>query len=94
MPGPALLFVVMNGVLSNGTMVIMGTGLVETQPTVVTEALPVVTTAATTPQKTSGAARGVGLVMGTVIGAALVLLGTFDMLFFRFRWVITDACAV
>ena len=94
MPGPALLFVVMNGVLSNGTMVIMGTGLVETQPTVVTEALPVVTTAATTPQKTSGAARGVGLVMGTVIGAALVLLGTFDMSFFRFRWVMTDACAV
>ena len=85
-PGPALLFVVVNGVPSNGTMVIVGTGVVETQPTAVAEALPAVTTAATaaatTPQKTSGAARGVGLVMGTVVGAALALLGAFGTSFF------------
>ena len=83
MPGLALLFVVVNGVPSNGTMVIVGTGVVETQPTAVAEALPAVTTAATaaatTPQKTSSAARGVGLVMGTVVGAALALLGAFAL---------------
>ncbi|KAF8436205.1 hypothetical protein L210DRAFT_831563, partial [Boletus edulis BED1] len=32
-PAPALLFVVVNGIPSNGTMVIVGTGNVETQPT-------------------------------------------------------------
>ena len=98
-PGPALPFVVVNGVPSNGTMVIVGTGVVETQPTAVAEALPAVTTAATaaatTPQKTSGAARGVGLVMGTVVGAALVLFGSFGTsFFFRFRWVLADARSV
>ena len=39
---PALLFIVMNGVPSNGTMVIMGTGQVETQPMAVAAVLPVV----------------------------------------------------
>ena len=98
-PGPALLFVVVNGVPSNGTMVIVGTGLVETQPTAVAAALPAVTTAATAaatmPQKTSGAARGVGLVMGTVVGAALAPLGAFGTSFFSFSsWVLADARAV
>ena len=49
-PGPALPFVVVNGVPSNGTMVIVGTHQVETQPAA--EAPPAVMT---TPQ-TSGAA--------------------------------------
>ena len=98
-PGPALPFVVVNGVPSNGTMVIVGTGLVETQPTAVAAALPAVTTAATAaatmPQKTSGAARGVGLVMGTVVGAALAPLGAFGTSFFSFSsWVLADARAV
>ena len=46
MPGLALLFVVVNGVPSNSTMVIVGTGQVGTQPTAmaVPVALPAVTT--------------------------------------------------
>ena len=49
-PGPALLFVVVNGVPSNSTMVIVGTGhavgtgQVGTQPTAVAVAVPAVTT--------------------------------------------------
>ena len=97
-PGPALLFVVVNRMPSNGTMVIVGTGMVETQPTAVAEALPAVTTAATAaataPQKTSSAAQGVGLVMGTVFGAALALLGAFGTSFFVFvgYWLTRAQC--
>jgi hypothetical protein len=39
-PGPALLFVVVNGVPSNGTMVIVGNGAVGTQPTAPASVLP------------------------------------------------------
>ena len=88
-PGPALPFVVVNGVPSNGTMMIVGAGQVETQPTAVAEAPPAVTT---TPQ-TSGVARGVGLVMGTVACAALALLA-FGTSFSSSSWVSTDARAV
>lgn len=57
-PGPALLFVVVDGVPSNGTMVIVGTGQVETQPTAAAAELPViVTSTAATATQVSGAAR-------------------------------------
>ncbi|KII85463.1 hypothetical protein PLICRDRAFT_178532 [Plicaturopsis crispa FD-325 SS-3] len=39
-PGPALLFVVMNGIPSNGTMVIVGNGQVGTQPVSAASTLP------------------------------------------------------
>jgi hypothetical protein len=39
-PGPALLFVVVNGVPSNGTMVSVGSGQLGTQPTAAAAALP------------------------------------------------------
>jgi hypothetical protein len=39
-PGPALLFVVVNGVPSNGTMVTVGNGAIGTQPTTAAAALP------------------------------------------------------
>ncbi|KAG6333443.1 hypothetical protein ID866_5645 [Astraeus odoratus] len=39
-PGPALLFVVINGIPSNGTMVIVGSGNIETQPTSAVADLP------------------------------------------------------
>ncbi|KAJ7080520.1 glyoxal oxidase N-terminus-domain-containing protein [Mycena epipterygia] len=39
-PGPALLFVVVNGVPSNGTYVIIGSGNVEKQPTAAASTLP------------------------------------------------------
>jgi hypothetical protein len=75
-PGPALLFVVVNGVPSNGTMVIVGTGNVETQPTSTAAVLPaIVTSTATTATKSSGAmsARQVDVMMGVVVGGALAL---------------------
>ena len=56
-PRPALLFIVMNGVSSNGTMVIVGTGQVETQPMAVAAVLPVVQTVMTMAAK-SGALDG------------------------------------
>ena len=86
-PGPALPFVVVNGVPSNGTMVSVRTHQVEMQPAA--EAPPAV---ATTPQ-TSGAVRGVGLVMGTVAGATLALLA-FGTSFWSSSWVLTDARTV
>ncbi|OBZ66532.1 Galactose oxidase [Grifola frondosa] len=39
-PGPALLFVVMSGIPSNGTMVIVGNGQIGTQPTSAASVLP------------------------------------------------------
>ena len=81
-PGPALLFVVVNGVPGNGTMVIVGTGQVETQPTTVAAALPAVMTSVTTTttgKTTSGATgRGLGVsmvMMGAVVGGVLAVLG-------------------
>jgi len=39
-PGPAMVFVVVNGIPSNGTFVIVGSGSVETQPTQAASVLP------------------------------------------------------
>ena len=81
-PGPALLFVVVNGVPSNGTMVIVGTGQVETQPTAAAAVLPAVQTATTTAAK-SGALDGKrGVMTGVVVSAALMLLGVSSTSFF------------
>ncbi|KAG9311209.1 glyoxal oxidase [Chiua virens] len=75
-PGPTLLFVVVNGIPSNGTMVIVGSGRVETQPTTVVQALPVVQNATTTADKTSGAANAFGgRAMTSVVAGAALLLG-------------------
>lgn len=52
-PGPALLFVVVNGIPSNGTMVIVGTGQVETQPTSAASVLPPSVTATSIPSPSS-----------------------------------------
>ena len=84
-PGPALLFVVVNGVPSNGTMVIVGTGNVETQPTAAAMALPAVVTSTSTSaasQKSGaeGTNRGVELMIGVVAGCVLGLLGVFGTL--------------
>jgi len=43
-PGPALMFVVVDGVPSQGKMLTVGTGNIERQPTVVAAALPPITT--------------------------------------------------
>lgn len=57
-PGPALLFVVVNGIPSNGTMVIVGTGQVETQPTSAASALPPSVTATSLPSPSSTGKTG------------------------------------
>ncbi|KAL4080006.1 glyoxal oxidase [Scleroderma yunnanense] len=51
-PGPALLFVVVNGIPSNGTMLIVGSGNIETQPTSAVADLP--------PNVQNNAAQGTG----------------------------------
>ncbi|KAF5386334.1 hypothetical protein D9757_006701 [Collybiopsis confluens] len=56
-PGPALVFVTVNGIPSNGTFVIVGSGSVETQPTSAASALPVNQLAST---DTSGSGSGSG----------------------------------
>lgn len=82
-PGPALLFVVVNGVPSNGTMVIVGSGAIETQPTAPVQDLPPIVLATTaTANKTNSALREVGVGTGMVVGAALALLSTLGMFFF------------
>ena len=74
-PGPALLFVVVNGVPSNGTMVIVGAGQVETQPTAAAAVLPAVQTATTTAAKLGAFDGKRGVMTGVVVSAALALLG-------------------
>lgn len=81
-PGPVLLFVVVNGIPSNGTMVIVGTGQVETQPTSAASPLPPSVTATAVPSsssngKTSGA---IGLkadptLISCLCGVAVMILG-------------------
>ncbi|KAF8132765.1 glyoxal oxidase [Boletus edulis] len=91
-PGPALLFVVVNGIPSNGTMVIVGTGNVETQPTATAAVLPAVATATTTSKTntTSGAGRGVvvSAVTAAVVGGVLALLSVFGRCFVVARLVV------
>jgi len=79
-PGPALLFVVVDGIPSNGTMVIVGTGNVETQPTQAAAELPAASNVTTTSVKpsSSGADRR-GVMVGMVAGAALVALSILSM---------------
>jgi len=80
-PGPALLFVVVNGIPSNGTMVIVGTGQVGTQPVTAAADLPEAVTSKPTSAKASGAGRGVDVVMGAVVGGALALWGVLGTWF-------------
>ncbi|KAF9218908.1 glyoxal oxidase [Gyrodon lividus] len=83
-PGPALVFVVVNGIPSNGTMVIVGTGQVETQPTTAASALPAVVTSATGATGGKSPSNGAsdfktGVIAGAILGAAAVIgiLGAF-----------------
>ncbi|KAI6125929.1 putative copper radical oxidase [Pisolithus croceorrhizus] len=80
-PGPALLFVVVNGIPSNGTMVIVGSGNVETQPTSAVSDLPpnVLNDAAqgtgssSNSSQSSSSKPSTGLIVGAIVGAIAVI---------------------
>ena len=81
-PGPCLMFVVINGIPSNGTMVIVGTGQFGQQPTnAVSDLPPSVQNAAATgngsTQSNSGSSSNTGTIVGAVIGviAAIGVIG-------------------
>lgn len=65
-PGPALLFVTINGIPSNGTFVTVGNGQISTQPTAPTSVLP----ASVRSQDASGKGNGTGDGNGKKNGAA------------------------
>ncbi|KAL4063440.1 glyoxal oxidase [Scleroderma citrinum] len=77
-PGPALLFVVVNGIPSNGTMVIVGTGQVETQPTTAASSLPSSVTATSLPSSSGNTGGVPALVANNVV--ATVALGLASIL--------------
>jgi len=83
-PGPAMVFVVVNGIPSNGTFVIVGSGSVETQPTQPASVLP----SSVRLNSASGSATGTGTatsstdhssgsskvaIIASVVGAIVVL---------------------
>ncbi|KAJ7083670.1 glyoxal oxidase [Mycena belliarum] len=89
-PGPAFVYVVVNGVPSNGTEVIVGSGSIGTQPTAAAAVLPAPVNLASAsgsadgsstsagPKSTNSGTPSSGSNKGTIIGAAigaLVILG-------------------
>jgi len=78
-PGPALFFVVINGIPSNGTMVQVGNGQIGQQPTSTASALPAnvqLSSSAggnnSTGNSTSGASH-TGVIIGGIVGAVAVI---------------------
>ena len=82
-PGPCLMFVVINGIPSNGTMVIVGNGQIGTQPTTAVSVLPPSVQNAAAQgsgqgtQSTSGSSSNTGVIVGAVVGviAAIGIIG-------------------
>ncbi|KDQ16060.1 hypothetical protein BOTBODRAFT_107745 [Botryobasidium botryosum FD-172 SS1] len=88
-PGPVLMFVVVNGIPSNGTMVTVGSGKIETQPTQPVQELPVSVRstsnasgsapapAAASSSSSHGLSKGaiIGIVAGLAILAIVVFTG-------------------
>ncbi|KAF9004572.1 copper radical oxidase [Cyathus striatus] len=82
-PGPAFLYVVVNGVPSNGTYVIVGNGQIGTQPTSTASTLPSSGSASgsastgstnTTANSANGASSShTGAIVGAVVGAIAVI---------------------
>ncbi|KAF7301375.1 hypothetical protein MIND_00702700 [Mycena indigotica] len=87
-PGPALVFVVVNGIPSNGTFVIIGTGNIEAQPLSAAAVLPASVLSSSASGSASGSSTGgggasgnadkstsnIGLIAGIAGGAAAVAL--------------------
>lgn len=82
-PGPCLMFVVVNGIPSNGTMVIVGNGQIGTQPTSAVSDLPssiqddVAKGSGHSSPSSSGSSSKAGVIVGAVIGviAGIGLIG-------------------
>jgi hypothetical protein len=82
-PGPALFFVVINGIPSNGTMVIIGSGQIGTQPTSTASLLPANVQLASASGSangttngggtTSGSSSHTGFIIGAIAGAVAVI---------------------
>ncbi|KAH7923300.1 DUF1929-domain-containing protein [Leucogyrophana mollusca] len=73
-PGPALLFVVVAGVPSNGTMVIVGNGQVGTQPISVAATLPENVKSSSVSGKSNSAwSAHKGAVIGAIVGGVAVI---------------------
>jgi hypothetical protein len=82
-PGPALFFVVVNGIPSNGTMVQVGNGQIGQQPTSTASVLPANVQLASasgsaggstaTSSPTSGASSHTGMIIGGIVGAVAVI---------------------
>ncbi|KAF9062489.1 copper radical oxidase [Rhodocollybia butyracea] len=86
-PGPAMVFVVVNGIPSNATFVIVGSGNIETQPTSAVASLPANVLAASdtsgsgsaSSSNNSASSTHSGAIIGGVVGA-VVLLGILGAL--------------
>ncbi|KAF8121523.1 putative copper radical oxidase [Boletus edulis] len=84
-PGPCLMFVVINGIPSNGTLVIVGNGQIGTQPTSTVSDLPASVENAAAQGTGQGSQSGgrstsrTGAIVGVVIGvvAAVGIMGAF-----------------
>ncbi|KAH7907167.1 putative copper radical oxidase [Hygrophoropsis aurantiaca] len=73
-PGPALLFVVVNGIPSNGTMVIVGSGQVGTQPISAAATLPESINSANGNKNTNSAwSTHKGAIIGAIVGGIVVI---------------------
>ncbi|KAF9511806.1 copper radical oxidase [Hydnum rufescens UP504] len=82
-PGPALLFVVVSGIPSNGTMITVGTGDFGTQPLNAVSALPASVNASTSvhgsgspsPSSSSNhSSTSTGVIVGAIAGGAVILI--------------------
>ncbi|EGN94265.1 hypothetical protein SERLA73DRAFT_62449 [Serpula lacrymans var. lacrymans S7.3] len=88
-PGPALMFVVVSGIPSNGTMVTVGSGQVGTQPTSAAVELPVSQSSSSASgtggtTKTGGASKlSTGALVGAIVGgvAGVAVLGALFGIF-------------
>jgi len=88
-PGPAMVFVVINGIPSNGTFVIVGSGNIETQPTQAASTLPTsvrssnsasgsATGTSTSDGKSNGGVSHTATVIGSIV-AGIVTLGIIGL---------------
>lgn len=88
-PGPCLMFVVVNGIPSNGTMLIVGNGQIGTQPTTAVSDLPqsiqnaAAQSSGQSSQSSSGSSSKTGTIIGAVVGVivAVGILGALVGIF-------------
>ncbi|EIW83558.1 hypothetical protein CONPUDRAFT_89269 [Coniophora puteana RWD-64-598 SS2] len=86
-PGPALLFTVVNGIPSNGTMVLVGNGQIATQPTEAVAALPASQTSSNGGSSSgggsgndNGSASSAAMAGGAVVASAMGIVAFLTFL--------------